>query len=401
MEALINTQISDILFHKITNPITKLCDNKKFIPEHDSAKKLIFDRFLTLLIYYYLMGLDSLRSLVTDLKTNDNISKIGLFPVGVSTIHDAFFRYQALLFQHMYCYLLKTLPVYQIDEFKELGRFILSDGSIFPMAINRFWAEFKKNSKALKLHLHFELNQMIPTHFLITPAKTDERKVFAKFIEQAVTYIADRGYLCFDLFHTMVTKKAFFIIRVRKNLIYQVKEQLSVQLVDAVKYVFFQVTDELIVFNADSHQHVYRRISFKTRNTLFVLVTNRLDLTTYQIIRLYAFRWQIELFFRYFKRTLKAIHLINNSPNGVTIQFYLILIVNLLLLKYKQEQMQTYLFDKKQHAQYANTDLFTSAEHFLKCLNNEIPINFKIEKQQMVAIRNLLFKNVQLTFDFF
>ena len=400
MEALINTQIDTILFHKIAKPITQLINDKKFVPENDSAKKLVFNKFLTLLIYYYLMGIDSLRSLITDLKTNDNVSKIGLSPVGVSTIHDAFYRYRTALFQNIYCYLLNTSPVYQIDEFKELGRFILTDGSIFPMAINNFWAEFKKRSKALKLHLCFELNQMIPTYFLVTNAKCDERKVLATIIEQAVTYIADRGYLSFDLFNKIADKQAFFLIRVRKNLKYQIKKELSVQLVDAVKYIFFQVTDELVVFGADKYQHVYRRISFKTGNTLFVLVTNRLDLTTYQIIRLYAFRWQIELFFRYFKRTLKAIHLINYSQNGVTIQFYLILIVNLLLLNYKQEQMQNYLFNKKQKNKNAVNNQFSSPEEFIKCLSDEIPINFKIEKQEINAIRNLMFKNVQLQFDF-
>ena len=183
------------MFHKIAKPITQLINDKKFVPENDSAKKLVFNKFLTLLLYYYLMGIDSLRSLITDLRTNDNVSKIGLSPVGVSTIHDAFYRYRSTLFQKIYCYLLKTLPVYQIDEFKELGRFILTDGSIFPMAINNFWAEFKKRSKALKLHLCFELNQMIPTYFLVTNGKCDERKVLASIIEQAVTYIADRGYL--------------------------------------------------------------------------------------------------------------------------------------------------------------------------------------------------------------
>jgi len=186
MEALVNTKINNLLFHKIAKPVTDLFNDKKYIPENDSAKNLIFNKFFTLLLYYYLMGLDSLRSLITDLKTNDNVSKIGLFHVGISTVHEAFYRYHAALFQKIYCYLLETLPVYQIDEFKQLGRFILTDGSIFPMAINNFWAEFKQRSKALKLHLCFELNQMIPTYFLVTSAKTDERKVFANIIEQAV-----------------------------------------------------------------------------------------------------------------------------------------------------------------------------------------------------------------------
>ena len=149
------------------------------------------------------------------------------------------------------------------------------------MAIHNLWTEFRKNSRALKLHLNFELNRMIPTCFLVTKGKADERHSLSKMIEKAVTYIADRGYISFDFFKTILDRGVFFIIRVRKNLHYQVKEQLFVRLKDSVKFIFFQVTDELVQFDADKYQNFYRRISFRTRTTLFVLVTNRLDLSTY------------------------------------------------------------------------------------------------------------------------
>ena len=51
---------------------------------------------------------------------------------------------------------------------------------------------------------------------------------------------------------------------------------------------------------------------------------------------LYAYRWQVELFFRCIKRTLDALHLWNHEPNGVKIQFYLYLIVYVLLIHFKQ-----------------------------------------------------------------
>jgi len=54
---------------------------------------------------------------------------------------------------------------------------------------------------------------------------------------------------------------------------------------------------------------------------------------------LYAYRWQIELMFRYLKRTMNGIHLIKNTHQGVTIQFYMILSVALLELRLKQETM--------------------------------------------------------------
>jgi len=400
MEALINTQEDTVLFLQLVKPIIQLLEDKKLDFNDDTAKKLTFDIFLKLLLYFYLQGIDTLRSLITDLRTNPDSSRAGLFIVGLSTIHDAFYRYPLKLFQNIYVYLLQSLPVYEIEEFKELGRLILTDGSLFRMSVNDFWAEFRKKAKALKLHLHFELNQMVTTCFWVTHAKQDERKELVKHLEKAVTYIADRGYLCFKFFHQIVEKEAFFIIRSRKNLIYQVKEQLTVQLIDSVKHIFFQVTDELVQFNADEKQQRYRRISFRTHQTLFILITNRLDLTTYQVIRLYAFRWQIELFFRFFKRTLNGIHLINHGLNGVTIQFYLILIVNLLLMRFKKQQMQQYLLKQKDNDNSQNLNI-NSVEHFFKSLDDQIPSYLKIKKQEINAIRNSLFRSVQLEFEFY
>lgn len=398
MEALIGTEKQVVWFHKITEPILEIITQRVVAPEKDSGEALPFSRFVTLLLYYYLQGIDSLRSLVTILRTDDDVEKIGLRPVGLSTIHDAFWRYQVHLFKAIYVKLLQTFPIIELEEFKELGRFVLSDGSIFPMAISNLWAEFRKNSRALKLHLNFELNRMIPTCFLVTSGKGDERLALTRMIEKAVTYIADRGYISFNFFKTIIDCGAFFIIRVRKNLHYQLKEQLPVQLIDSVKFIFFQVTDQIVQFNADEYQNTYRRISFRTKNTVFILVTNRLDLTTYQIIRLYAFRWQIELFFRYFKRTLNGIHIINNSENGITIQFYIMVITNLLLLRFKQDLLNGYLIQKKIGVSHTR---FYTTEDFVKSIGDQIPSPFKITKQEMVAIRNFLLKSIQLAFDFY
>jgi IS4 transposase len=65
------------------------------------------------------------------------------------------------------------------------------------------------------------------------------------------------------------------------------------------------------------------------------LLTNRLDISTLQVIILYAYRWQIELFFKYVKRTLKGLHLFNHGANGVQTQFYLLLTLSLLLMRIK------------------------------------------------------------------
>jgi len=100
------------------------------------------------------------------------------------------------------------------------------------------WAEYTAKSQALKLHLCFELNRMIPTAFLVTAATSSERKALLNMLEEGVTYIGDRGYMSFKLCYELIQRKAHFIFRVKKNLIYTVKETLVTQCPDTVLTVF-------------------------------------------------------------------------------------------------------------------------------------------------------------------
>jgi IS4 transposase len=61
-------------------------------------------------------------------------------------------------------------------------------------------------------------------------------------------------------------------------------------------------------------------------------VTDRLDLTAEVIALLYRYRWQIELFFRWFKKVLQADRLLALSENGLTIVVYCALIASLLVV---------------------------------------------------------------------
>jgi len=53
-------------------------------------------------------------------------------------------------------------------------------------------------------------------------------------------------------------------------------------------------------------------------------------------IVLYAYRWQIELLFKFIKRVVNGIHLFNHSQNGVNIQFCLLMTISVLYLNIRQ-----------------------------------------------------------------
>ncbi|MCP4627030.1 MAG: transposase, partial [bacterium] len=119
-----------------------------------------------------------------------------------------------------------------------------------------------------------------------------------------------------------------------------IKSQLDVVVPDKFLKFFSDISDAKIVFNNDKYEMIYRIINFTALGESYCLITNRFDLTTYQVIMLYAYRWQVELCFRFLKRTLKAIHLFAQNENGIQIQLYLYMIGYLLLLSFKQESIE-------------------------------------------------------------
>ena len=72
------------------------------------------------------------------------------------------------------------------------------------------------------------------------------------------------------------------------------------------------------------------RVTIETGKVLRIL-TNDLDAPAQEIADIYKRRWQIELFFRWVKQTLKIKHFLGRSENAVRIQITVALITFLLL----------------------------------------------------------------------
>ena len=72
------------------------------------------------------------------------------------------------------------------------------------------------------------------------------------------------------------------------------------------------------------------RVRIETGKVLRIL-SNDLDAPAEEIAALYKRRWQIELFFRWIKQTLKIRHFLGRSENAVRIQLAVALIAFLLL----------------------------------------------------------------------
>ena len=329
--------VNQNLFNTLLQPLEAVIASiSPIIDQESRSQKLFFADFVKKLLFAYLEQVSSLRSLPVELETNAKCRGLGFLTTPFSTLKDGFSRFESKYFKRLFETVLATGNIKSVKSLDELGLFQVIDGSLFPTLLQIGWSQYRKAKNAFKLHLSFELNRLIPTEFVIGSGKSSERLFLESVLEKGVTYIADRGYASFEVIAKLLKREAYFIFRVKDNWLFEV-QKTSVVAVAEMPQCFRRMTDELIVFKNDRQQNQVRLIRFEVCQSKFRLLTNRLDLTTLQVIILYAYRWQIELFFKYVKRTLNRLHLFNHSENGVEIQFYLLMTLAILVLKFKQD----------------------------------------------------------------
>jgi hypothetical protein len=393
-----------LTFEKIIEPVILLIkEEQNRLKNDEKLYKLSLYYFMVSLIYAVINKTQSIRLLITEIKTNPDLKKLGFILASPSMYSEAFSRYKPEVFQRIFAKLIEIIEIKDIPEIRTLGRFILFDGSLFPAFKNMEWAQYTSKCQALKMHLAYELNRMIPVQFMSSEANYSERKVFMELLEAGVTYITDRGYLAFDIFQQVTEKQAFFITRIRYNMRASIQTVLEVNIPESWNFYLSEVTDALVIFSGDKSKVTYRLVCFYVFGEWYRITTNRLDLKTSEIIILYAYRWQVELFFRCIKRTLDALHLWNHEPNGVKIQFYIYLIVYVLLIYFKQTLVKEQE-SQKEALRVLKDSSSKKEDHLRKTGSSRLPVEYslvsflgsklkklwKISIHWLICIKNLL-----------
>ncbi len=389
-------------FEELFRPLeTSLEQHERDHPPHH-REELHFTDFVRILVYHFVKGCESGRLLLTDLESA--APELNLPEVKRSTFFDAFQRFPVAWFAQLFAFVLAAVAWKSIPELDALGQLYCVDGSLFPAIATMLWAEYTSEHQAIRLHLVFELNRMIPAQFLVADGNSNEKHALIKMLEADVTYIADRGYFAYYLLTAIDAAQAFFVIRAKSNLVYERMKRLPVELPAAVQHIFRHVTDQRVRLPNAEGQPSYRLVSFHVGDERYSVLTNRFDLTTFQVILLYAYRWQVELIFRFLKRSLNGLHLLSQSQEGVTIQFYALLITALLELRLKQQcvdlheavnETDTATFP---HEEPAIAGLMIDPERltgargstFLATIGEKLHRYWKISKHWLTALRNYL-----------
>lgn len=185
------------------------------------------------------------------------------------------------------------------------------------------WANWTGRDAALKLHVALDLRGPLPAFLAVTPAEhTDVKWLDDLPIEPGSYYVLDRGYVDFRRLRRIADAGAFFVIRERADVRYYVSVSRPVDRTTNLR------SDQSIRFNSRyvprNWPDLMRRVSiFDTEESRrLAFWTNQWTLSAATIAELYRQRWQIELFFRWVKQSLRIRTFYGTSPNAVRIQLW-------------------------------------------------------------------------------
>jgi hypothetical protein len=301
--------------------------------------KMSFEDQLNILVYFHLEEHRSGRHLLQVLK-EEHFARQHIAPVGgiekssfFEDISSRGLEQMMEMFGKLYVQAAKHLPKGQA----ELGDLVLIDGSLIDAVLSMYWADYRMGSKKAKVHIGFDLHRGIPKKIFLTDGKEAERPFVDKILAPGETGVMDRGYQSHKLFDAWQADGKHYICRIKASTEKTIVRMNDVQL-DSV--VFYDAVVLLGTPGLNRTERELRLVGYRVANVNYWIATDRHDLTAEQIAFAYKLRWNIEIFFGWWKRHLKVYHLISRSQYGLMIQMLAGLITYSLLAIYCHNQHQ-------------------------------------------------------------
>jgi hypothetical protein len=210
------------------------------------------------------------------------------------------------------------------------------DATVIDLCATMFdWAKFRRTKGAVKLHLLLDHDGYLPSFAVITEGKKHEVRVARQMqFARGTIWAFDRGYTDYEWFMSLTEQGVYFVTRLKENADYGVVEKREVPQRRGV------LRDEVVFFYKlaqASEEAFFRRIEFydEERDRVLVFLTNHLELAAATVAAIYKERWQIELFFRALKQSLRVKTFVGTSANALKTQLWTALIA-MLVVKYLQ-----------------------------------------------------------------
>lgn len=294
---------------------------------------------LIALIYGQLAGGAALREIEATMASHkDRLYHIGGKVPRRSTFADANRARSPLVFSGLFQHMLGATTRVVRRQMDEVILLIDSTG-LHLAGIGTKWARFSANVCGAKAHVIYDPDLGRPVYHAVSAANVNDITAAKEMpIEPAATYVFDLGYYDYGWWAKLDAAGCRIVTRFKTSTPLRQARDLPVPAGTAV------LSDRIGFLPArqarsrsNPMQQAVREIVVVTETAKRLrILSNDLDAPAQEIADLYKRRWQIELFFRLLKQTLKITHFIGRSENAVRIQIAAALIAFLLLQALRQ-----------------------------------------------------------------
>jgi IS4 transposase len=287
------------------------------------------------LLHGQLSGAASLREIIATMESHrSRLYHLGVTAPKRSTLADANAKRPARLFAELFDVVLAQAHRGLRKSSKDAIRLI--DATRIPLnALATKWARYDARSNGIKVSVVYDPVAATPVRFAINLARENDMVPAKAFpIEPGATYVFDMGYYSFLWWGELDAKGCRFVTRLKRHTPTRLIEERAVAQGGAITLDRTVMLPRRLQHTRTHHlgEKPVREIHvvIDTGKTLR-LVTNDLTAPAEAIAELYKTRWEIELFFRWIKQTLKIAKFVGTSENAVRVQIAVALIAYVLL----------------------------------------------------------------------
>jgi hypothetical protein len=206
------------------------------------------------------------------------------------------------------------------------------DSTVMQLVANCMdWAKHRRRKAAAKMHLRLDLHSFLPSFAIVDTAGEHDnkraREVCATILSGEIV-IFDKAYVDFEHLFDLDVRDVWWVTRAKDNMKYRAVKNLTKGHENILK-------DQIIALQGKHKGMKLRRVEawvdVEDVWRLMVFITNNMEWSPRSVCDLYRRRWDIEVFFKQVKQSLKLGSFLGHSANAVRWQIYTALLVYVLL----------------------------------------------------------------------
>ena len=223
-----------VVNHRLLRRIDGMLRQLTEQPEHGNRRLHDHHVVVAHLVAFLNPALNSLRR-IEDVYEHSKVRRIFGSPrVPKSTLADAQAVFDPALLMPLIDDLRRRVGLATHDQrLDELTKHLIAvDGTFFTVAARVAWAVYNKPNRKhkprkgnVRVDLHFNVLTGVPEQAILTDGRTPEYETLSQNCEPNRFYVLDRAYHCYQMMADILTAGSDFLVRLRKDMKFNVLEE--------------------------------------------------------------------------------------------------------------------------------------------------------------------------------